>query len=172
MEKFYNYMPILKSIINYLDSRKIKYEIINHRTVYTAQDKAATLRVDPKSVVKTVVVKLDKNYAIALIPANKNLDKMKLKEVVNKQRKKEGIKSIKLVDFAKEAWMKKNIPGKIGAASPLGGKFPIYIDATLLRQSKLIVNAGEYEQSINLTRQNFEKALNNFVKGNFSKAKK
>lgn len=165
-------MPILKFILNYLDSKKIKYEIIEHRTVYTAQDKAATLRVGPGGVVKTVVIKLDKEYVVALIPANKNLDKMKLKTIVNKQRKKGGMKAVKSIDFAKEAWMKKNIPGKIGATSPFASSLPVYVDAPLLKQLKLIVNAGEYEQSFQLTRANFEKAIGEYVRGGFSKAKK
>lgn len=165
-------ISILKSILNHLNFLKVKYEIINHRTVYTAQDKAATLRVDPKSVVKTVVVKLDKDYAITLIPANKNLDKMKLKAVINKNRGKTGEKLIKSVDFAKETWMKKNILGKIGAASPFAVKLAVYVDAALLKQPKLIVNAGEYNQSIQLTRQNFEKAIGGHARGNFSKTKK
>jgi len=167
-------MPVLKSLLNFLDKSKIKYEVVEHKTVYTAMDKARTLHVDPKSVVKTAVVKLDGHYAIALIPANKLLDKNKLKAVVNKYRKKTGQKAIKKVDFATEAWMKKNLSGQVGATPPFGllWKISTFVDASLLRQAKLFVNAGHYNFSLKMSRAGFEKAIGETVKGSFSKSKK
>lgn len=168
-------MAILKSLITLLDQSKVKYEIIDHKTVYTALDKAGTLHLDPKCVVKTAVLKLDtKDYAIALIPANKNLDKAKVKKIVNSWRKRHGQKAVKKVDFVKEAWMKKNIKGKLGATPPFGAllKMPTFIDSILLKQPKLIINTGEYNQSIKLTKSAFEKVLGKeIVKGSFSKKK-
>ncbi len=168
-------MAILKSLTNLLDQSKVKYEVIEHKTVYTALDKAGTLYLDPKCVVKTAVLKLDtKDYAIALIPANKNLDKAKFKKTVNTWRKKQGLKAVKKIDFVKEAWMKKNIKGKLGATPPFGAllKIPTFIDGVLLKQPKLIINAGEYNQSIKLTKAALEKVLGREVlKGSFSKKK-
>jgi len=43
-------MPIQKRIIKYLKDSKIRFEEINHKAVYTALDKAATLRVKPDIV--------------------------------------------------------------------------------------------------------------------------
>ncbi|MFA4998536.1 MAG: hypothetical protein WC514_00720, partial [Candidatus Paceibacterota bacterium] len=68
-------MPISKKLINFLDKSKVKYEVLEHKTVYTAFDKAKTLRVKENIIGKTLVVKIDKNYALVLVPANKNLDK-------------------------------------------------------------------------------------------------
>ncbi|MFC1630265.1 hypothetical protein ACFL06_01900 [Patescibacteria group bacterium] len=76
-------MPISKKILKFLDSGKVKYEPLEHKTVYTAFDKATTLKIPEKTVGKTLVVKLDRNYGIALIPANKNLDIGKLKKIVS-----------------------------------------------------------------------------------------
>ncbi len=65
-----------KTLKTFLDKNKIKYETLGHRTVYTALDKAATLKVKPTMVGKTVIVSLDgKSFALGLIPAKKNLDK-------------------------------------------------------------------------------------------------
>lgn len=176
-------MAILKSLITLLDQSKVKYEVIDHKTVYTALDKAGTLHLDPKCVVKTAVLKLDtRDYAIALIPANKNLDKAKFKKIVNKWRRGEELKAVKKIDFAREAWMKKNIKGKLGATPPFGAlfypaisggvKIPTFVDGILLKQPKLIINAGEYNQSIKLTRAAFEKVLGKEkIKGSFSKKK-
>ena len=109
---------------------------------------------------------------MALIPANKNLDKKKFLKEINKWLKKEEEKTVKTVEFAKEAWMKKNIKGKIGATVPLGSlsKMPAFIDRSLLKNKNLIINTGDYEKSIKLATKKFLE-LDNIVKGVFSEAK-
>ncbi|OGH83947.1 MAG: hypothetical protein A3I88_00015 [Candidatus Portnoybacteria bacterium RIFCSPLOWO2_12_FULL_39_9] len=188
-------MPPLKYLINFLDKSKIKYEILEHRTVYTAMDKARTLHLEPKIVVKTAVVKFNNSYALALIPADKLLAQNKLKISVNQWRRKREPasnaspaaktaiwlsgwrsnagreKAVKKIDFASETWMKKNLSGKVGAAPPFGQlfKLPVFIDNILLRQSKLIVNAGDYNFSLKLTGASFKKVMGEAVKGSFAK---
>jgi len=167
-------MSILKSLLNYLDNHKIKYEVINHRTVYTARDKAATLHLDPKIVVKIAVIKYGpKDYLLSLVPANKNIDKPKLKKTINTWLKKENKKLAKTLAFAGENWMKKNIQGNIGATPPFGElfKLPTFVDGILLRQQKLIINTGDYNQSIKLTKASFLKGIGEIVKASFSKKK-
>ena len=67
--------------------------------------------------------------------------------------------------------MKKNLSGKVGAAPPFGQlfKLPVFIDNILLRQSKLIVNAGDYNFSLKLTGASFKKVMGEAVKGSFAK---
>ncbi len=157
-------MPISKKLVNFLDKSKVKYEVLKHKTVYTAFDKAKTLRVKENIIGKTLVVKMDKNYALVLVPANKNLDKNKLRKVAK----------AKSIDFVKEAWMKKNIKGaKIGAVPPLGilWKLPTFIDKSLLLQSKIIVNSGDHNFSLKLLSPSFKKLLPDLVSGQFSKSK-
>jgi len=139
-------MPLAKKLIKFLS--KIKYEVISHRTVYTAFDKAKTLRVPEKIVGKTLVIKMNGGFALVLISAHQILDKAKFKKIVNGWRKKcmrtaqpspsargmpapynpEGIcsgrtrpcelKLIKEIGFASEAWMKKNLKGAKVGAIP------------------------------------------------------
>ena len=167
-------MPVPKKILNHLDNNKVKYEVLEHKTVYTASDKAGTLHTDPKAVAKTAVLKMDnKDYAIALVPADKLLDKQKIKKAINTQRKKSQEKAFKKVDFANERWMNKNIDGKVGATPPFGQiwQLPTLVDNTLLKQKKVFVNGGDYNTSIQLTNAAFTKSLGDFLKGSFSAAK-
>lgn len=167
---------ISKTILNFLDKNKIKYEIIEHRTVYTALDKAATLRMAPAIVGKTVIISLDnKNYALGLIPANKNLDKKRTLAVFSQLRRRTEKRRYGKIDFAAEKWMKKNIKNsKLGATPPLGAffKLPFFIDNALVKQTKIIVNGGEYEFSLKLSPTALIKLDPNTIKGNFSIAKK
>jgi len=169
-------MAIPKSILNLLNKNKIKYEIVKHRIVYTALDKAATLKLKPQQVAKTIIVSLDsKNQALALIPANKNIDKKKLLQIINKQRQKAGQKTSKKIDFATEKWMKNNLKGiKIGATPPFGilYKLPTFIDNSLINQQKIIVNAGDYETSLKIAPSALFKLDKTAIKGSFSQIKK
>ena len=86
-------MAIPKKVINFLEKGKVKYEAIGHRTVYTAFDKAKTLKRGPlaggwrvgrspeKMVGKTLILKMDGKLTVVLIPANKNLDLQKFKKL-------------------------------------------------------------------------------------------
>jgi prolyl-tRNA editing enzyme YbaK/EbsC (Cys-tRNA(Pro) deacylase) len=167
-------MPILKSLQNLLEKNKIKHEVIDHKKVYTALDSAITQGIKAQEVVKTLVMKVDpKKYALALIPASKNLDKKKFLKEANKWLKKNKEKTIKTVDFAKEEWMKKNIKGKIGATVPIGSlsKISTFIDKSLLKNKNLVINTGDYEKSVKLATKKFLE-LEEMIKGSFSEAKK
>jgi prolyl-tRNA editing enzyme YbaK/EbsC (Cys-tRNA(Pro) deacylase) len=165
-------MPISKKILDYLDKNKYKYEVIPHRTTYTAWDTSQTEKVKPQEVAKSLVLMADRDCILAVLPSNRNLEKNKLLKIVNAERKKKGEKNYKKIGFAKETWMKKNVIGKVGATPPLGGllKFKIYIDNLLAKNKKIYLGSGEYDFSI---RVNVSQYLKNEkpVTGSFSMKK-
>ncbi|MBU4056398.1 YbaK/EbsC family protein [Patescibacteria group bacterium] len=185
-------MAILKNLEKLLKGAKVKYEVVKHKTVYTALDKAKTLKINPKEVAKTLVLKLvsghptrqagrASQYVLASIPADKNFDKEKFRKLFNdwnkKMAKTEGkvFKAAKEIDFAAENWIKKNIfkTKTGGAVPPFGGLFktPAFIDKSLLKAKKLLINAGGFKESIKLAGNQLEK-IEKAVKGSFSKVKK
>ena len=165
-----------KPLQNFLDKNKIKYEVVEHKIVYTAHDKAATLHVKPEIVGKTMVMVFDKkHYMIGLIPANKNLDKKKVLAAFNAQHKKAGERGYKKIDFAKENWMKKTFIGiDVGATPPFSLMYnlPFFIDNSLIKQTKIIVNGGKYNLSLKISPANLLKLNPQAIKGDFSQAKK
>ncbi|OGI17194.1 MAG: hypothetical protein A3J63_04920 [Candidatus Moranbacteria bacterium RIFCSPHIGHO2_02_FULL_40_12b] len=162
-------MPISKKITDYLNKNKYKYEIIEHRTTYTAWDTAQTEKVKPQEVAKALVMKADNDYLVALVPSNKNLDKKGLLKVINVWKKKSGGKACKKIDFAKEAWMKKNLPGKVGATPPFAGliNLGVYIDNALKKNKKIYLGSGEYTESVRVSVSQYLK-IEKPVMGNFS----
>jgi prolyl-tRNA editing enzyme YbaK/EbsC (Cys-tRNA(Pro) deacylase) len=165
-------MAISKKIASYLDAKKYKYQVIEHKKTFTAWDTAQTEKVKPQEVVKALVMKADKNYFLALITSNKNLDKQKLLKVVNAGRKKNKEKAYKKIDFAKEVWMKKNLPGKVGATPPFSEiiKIDVFMDNLLAKNKKIYVGSGEYTESILVNTSQYLK-IEKSMKGNFSKKK-
>jgi len=79
-------MAIPKKILNFLKKAKVKYEIIEHKTVFTAFDKSQTLKVPEKTVGKTLILKANNSLFFVLIPANKNLDLKKIKRKLGRKK--------------------------------------------------------------------------------------
>jgi len=158
-------MAIPQKIINFLEKAKVKYEPIEHRTVYTAHDKAATLKAPQKIIGKTLVVKFDKNIGVVLISANKNLDLQKLKKLAK----------VKKADFVSEKLIKNKFKGvKIGAIPPFGNLWglPTFADKSLMTQKEIIISGGDYYWSIKIKTADLKKLIPDLVIGDFSKARK
>jgi prolyl-tRNA editing enzyme YbaK/EbsC (Cys-tRNA(Pro) deacylase) len=148
-------MAISKKIIKYLEAMKYKSEIIEHKTTYTAFDTARTTqklekKVKPEEIAKTLAIRADKYYALALVSANKRLDEKKLLKLINLGRKKNKETPLRSLELAKEAWMKKNLLGKVGATPAFNDiqGLDIYIDTVLAKQKFIRIGSGEYEYSI------------------------
>lgn len=156
---------IPQKVVKLLEKAKVKYLPLEHRKVYTAFDKAATLRVKPNLIGKTLILKINKDLVIVLIPANKNLDKGKFKKIAKAKK----------IDFISEKMMKNKFKGiKIGAVPPFGDlfKMPTFVDRSLLNLPKIIVNSGDYSTSIKITASSLRKITPGLVMGSFTKIKK
>lgn len=165
-------MAVAKKILKYLDGKKYRYAVVEHRTTFTAWDTSRTEKVEPKTVAKTLVLRADRDYFLAVLPGNKNLDKQKLLKTANSVRKKAGLKNYKKLELAKEAWMKKNLPGQVGAVPPFAGllELDVYIDNLLLKNKKIYVGSGEYTASFLINTGEYVKK-EEMVRGSFSKKK-
>ncbi len=153
---------IPKKLLKYLDNIKVGYKIVRHRTIYTAYDAAQTMRVKLGEIAKTLVIKADKIYLLAVLPASQKLDLGKLKKIVKAKK----------IEIAKEGVMKKIFKIKPGAITPFGEiyKVPVYVDKAMLRAKKVIAGAGTFEESVVMTAKNFLKATKGIVV-NFGKKK-
>jgi len=155
---------IPQKLIKFLEKAKVKYEPIEHRIVYTAFDKAQTLKVSEKIVGKTLILKTDKEIFIALIATNKNLDTNKLKKIAKAKK----------IGFVSEKVIKNKFKGvKVGAIPPFGNLFKLktFIDNFLLKQPKIIINGGDYNWSIKISGASLKKIIPDLMKGSFSKAR-
>ena len=65
-------MPV-KKLKEFLDKENIKYVSIVHSPAYTAQEVAASAHVTGRELAKTVIVQLDGEMAMAVLPANRKI---------------------------------------------------------------------------------------------------
>lgn len=142
-----------KKVLNFLKKEKITPKILTHKTVYTAFDKAKTLKISPSIVVKTIVVKLEKTIGLFLLPADKKLDFKKVKKISKK------------FSLLKETEIKKKFKGvKIGAIPPFGKLWglPIFADTFLKNKKKIIVSGGNWNISLEISPKLLEKLAEEF----------
>jgi len=150
-------------LIKFLSDNKVKYEQVRHRQVFTGLDKAATLRIKPALVTKTLVLKSGKNLVMVILAANRNLNRQKL-------AKKAKLKNL---DFVSEKLMKARFKGfKVGAIPPFGQffKMPSFIDRGLEKEKLIYVSAGNYETSLKISPSALERLGS--IRADFSEAKK
>jgi Ala-tRNA(Pro) deacylase len=167
-------MPTPKKVIKFLQKSKVRYDLLEHKTVYTAFDKAKTLKIKPNLVAKSLILKSDNKIVFAVLPANKNLDRNKFKKVVNQWQKKQEQKSVKRIEFVTERLIKNKFKGiKIGALPPFGNLFnyPTFVSRALLGQTKIILNSGDYNNSISIKGVMLKKLIPDLVPGSFGKSR-
>ncbi len=167
----FSIMATPKKIMNFLEKSGVKFEEISHRKVYTATDKARTLKSKEDRVAKTVVIKVGKTPFITVIPANTILNIEKLKKIVESMLDKE----VNKIGFASEKWIKENIKGmKEGAIPPFGSiwKIRVIADKNLLKNREIIVNSGSNTESVKMTSAAFKKAEPELKEAIFSRKKK
>ncbi|MGA2192730.1 MAG: YbaK/EbsC family protein, partial [Nitrospirota bacterium] len=58
----------------YLDDNGVKYDVLRHGEAYTAQEVAAAMHIRGKMLVKVVILKSDKGYVMAALPADRRVD--------------------------------------------------------------------------------------------------
>lgn len=156
-------MPLPKKVENYLKKANKKFDVIAHKTVFTAYDLAQTLRSDLKKIAKALLVKADNEHKIVIVPASLRLNMEKLKKFLKAKK----------VSIADEKTMTKLFKVKPGALSAFGKlhKVETVIDKSLLKVKDVIVQAGSFTDSVRMKVKDFI-AIEHARLGNFTEKAK
>lgn len=136
----------------YLDSQKVKYTILKHSPVYTAQEVAASAHIPGDQLAKAVMIKLDGEMAVAVLSATCRVNFDTLKKAL-------GVKKVKL---ATEKEFKDLLPDcEVGATPPFGNLYDmkVYMDEALSAQEMIAFSAGSHTELIQLKYKDFEKLV-------------
>jgi Ala-tRNA(Pro) deacylase len=144
-------MPV-KKLKEFLDKEKIKYVSIVHSTAYTAQEVAASAHIPGKELAKTVIVQLDGQMAMAVLPANRKIILQDLREVTGSDQ----------VKFVAEDDFKMKFPEcEPGAMPPFGNLYgmEVYAAGALGDNEAIAFNAGSHTEVIKLAYKDFERLV-------------
>jgi Ala-tRNA(Pro) deacylase len=131
-----------------LDLKNIPYEHRVHPTALTAQQVAAAERIPGTVVAKTVVVKADNKFVMAVLPATAKVDLPALRETLRANK----------LRLAKEAEFYGLFPdSEPGAMPPFGNLYglPVYADESLARDQAILFNAGTHQDAIRMSYRDF-----------------
>jgi len=144
-------MPVRK-LKEFLDGEGVKYVSIIHSTAYTAQEVAASAHVTGRELAKTVIVELDGQMAMAVLPANRKIVLQDLREVTGSDQ----------VKFASEEEFKKQFPDcETGAMPPFGNLYgmEVYVAESLTKSEEIAFNAGSHTEIIRMRFEDFERLV-------------
>jgi Ala-tRNA(Pro) deacylase len=142
----------LASLTEYLDKHNVKYIIISHSPAYTAQGIAALAHIPGRELAKTVVVKLDGELALAVLPASFQVDIALLKRTTE----------AKTVELASEMEFRSRFPEcEIGAMPPFGNLYGMNViaDERLSEDKEIAFNACSHRELIRLAWEDFQKLV-------------
>ena len=144
-------MPI-KKLTDFLDQNRIQYVTIRHSIAYTAQEIAASAHIKGKNLAKTVIVRADGQPAMAVLPANNQVDLERLKESI--QAKK--------VELASEEELSEKFPNcEVGTMPPFGNLYamPVYVDRGLTRDQEIAFQAGSHVELVQLSYPDYQRLV-------------
>ena len=136
----------------FLDKEHVKYVTIDHSPAFTAQEIAAAAHVPGKQLAKTVIVKVDGNLAMIVLPASDQVRLANLRETL-------GAKKVELAD---ENEFKKAFPDcETGAMPPFGNLYgmSVFVSQVLREDAEIAFNAGSHSELIRLTYADYERLV-------------
>ena len=145
-----------KQLKEFLDQNNVKYVSIVHSQAYTAQEVAASAHVPGKAMAKVVIVDLDGQMAMAVLPANRKVVLQDLRDITGGDQ----------VRFASESQFKDRFPGcEIGAMPPFGNLYDmqVYAAESLAENEEIAFNAGSHTEIIKMRFEDFEQLVHPMV---------
>ena len=142
-------MPARK-LKEFLDRNQVRYVVMNHSAAYTSQEVAASAHVSGRDFAKTVIVKLDDEWAVAVLPANRKVILQDLREIT-------GADQVKL---ATEYEFQKLFPDcEVGAMPPFGNLYgmKVFVAPVLAQEEEIAFNAGSHTEVIKMPYSDFER---------------
>ena len=144
-------MPVSK-LKTFLDDNKIKYVSIIHSQAFTAQETAESAHIPGNEMAKTVIVKVDDNLTMIVLPASEKIDLELVKSAINAGK----------VELATEKEFEDMFPScEIGAMPPFGNLYgmPVYVEESLANNENIAFNAGSHIELIKLTYKDYARLV-------------
>jgi Ala-tRNA(Pro) deacylase len=144
-------MTIPASIQEYLDREGVQYTVIAHSPTEDAAHTAQAAHVPGDRLVKSVLLKDDNGYLMAVIPASHRLDLQAIDREFNRQL--ELTSERELVHLFGDC--------EAGAIPPLGQAFGIdvVVDRILADTQDIYFEAGDHRSLIHVSGQDFRRLM-------------
>jgi Ala-tRNA(Pro) deacylase len=132
----------LEALRNFLNDSGVECEVVSHERTLTARAEARAAHVDPQDTAKTVVLRADDEYRLAVVPASERVDLRKVRELL-------GVSGHHLA-LATEAEIAEAFPAyEVGALPPVGPHTaPEIVDRRLLEHDRVLCSGADHTHGI------------------------
>ena len=141
-----------KSLEQFLQGNHVTYKTLEHSPAYTAQEIAAAAHIPGKTMVKTVIVKLNGKLGMLVGPANWMFDLELLRKQLN----------LNTLELASEYEFQDRFKDcEIGAMPPFGNLYdmPVLVDESLLKGHDIAFNAGNHFELVQMSYEDWAKLV-------------
>lgn len=138
-------LPRLKQL---LEAERVPYQVHPHPVAYEATAVAAADHVPPSEMAKVLVLRSDRQFLMAVLPATRDLELERLRDAVGDPR----------LRLASEDEFAGLFPGcEPGAMPPFGRLFglPLWVDDSLGREEETVFNAGNHRETVHLAYRDY-----------------
>ncbi|MFH0963702.1 MAG: YbaK/EbsC family protein [Planctomycetota bacterium] len=149
-------MAVEKKIIDYLKHARVPYKVLSHELAYTAQEVAAKSHISGREIAKVVILKVDGELVMAVVPAPRHVDLDKFSEATRGRS----------VALAHEDEFVSLFPDVDRGAEPPFGKLyglDLYVDKRLAEDEEIVFNAGTHTDVIRMKYADFVKLADPWV---------
>jgi len=141
-----------KILKEFLNRHHTKYVSIQHSPAYTAQEVAALAHVSGRDMAKTVIVKIEGQLAMVVLPATRKVALSDLREELG----------IEHATLATEEEFKTRFPDcEPGAMSPFGNLYgmDVFVAPSLAPEETIAFTAGTHTEVIQMAYADFERLV-------------
>jgi len=151
-------MAKMTDLLQYLNSNKVEFHVIEHDPAFSAHDVAASTHVPEYQMAKAVVVKIDEHYWMAVLRADQRVNQHLIRRVFG----------AKHVHLAHEEDLGLLFPDcQIGAMPPFGNLYglPVLIEEGLAEDDEIVFNACTHTTSIRMRFKDFRRLAKPVIAG-------
>lgn len=155
-------MAVAMTLREYLDELGIHYDIVKHAPTNTSMETAAAAHVPGDKLVKSVLLKDDQDYLMAVVPSTYHVQLSDLTSMFHRH-------TMNLVPEDEIASIFTDC--EVGAIPPIGHAYAIdmVVDSKLYDCDDVYIEAGDHECLLHLNNRDFRKLVSNSPSGNFTR---
>jgi Ala-tRNA(Pro) deacylase len=145
-------MDVYKNIVTFLNNQKVPFSVLTHEPVHTSEEATRVRGMEKSTGAKSLLLKSEDNFILAVIPGSERLDSKKLRELLNSKQ----------LRFANPEEVKEIMGCEIGACYPFGNLINIkmVVDKRLSQHEYIAFNPGLHHKTIKLKWEDYFKVVN------------
>jgi Ala-tRNA(Pro) deacylase len=138
------------NVQQFLRHRDIPFEIMQHQPTYTAQSLAQAVHVSGDEVAKTVLLRADEDYVLAVLPATHSVDLTMAKDLI-------GAGDVRL---AQESECGSHFPDcELGVLPPFGSQYGMktLVDESLMHDEEIVFEGNNHHEAIRMRLEDYQR---------------